>query len=297
MLKCIVVPIEGGARDAEVVAMARRIALQLEEGIVLIHVAPILFDTEDVIAAEQHLDELARTLSAEGIETHFIMDYGEPAAAISDVARQQRAQMIVLAPENRALLEVLWHPRVSSRLVGQATTPLFILPDVPLDVESPALLGEPDAHVLVALDGSPLAEAALPLAVQLAQAYGRSLVLVRVVAPQFMIGAGVEAIKAQREAQYAEEAEAHHYLVEMRKRVTAETHLTVETIELVGPVAEQLTHLAASRPGSVLVMGTHGRTGLARVALGSVAAGALRHATTPLVIVPPHAAPDNADQP
>lgn len=296
MLKCIVVPIEGSARDAEAVAMARRIALQLHEGIVLIHVAPVLFDTRDVIVAEQHLDELARTLRDEGIETHFIMDYGEPAAAIADIARQRHAQMIVLAPENRALLEVLWHPRVSSRLVGQATTPLFILPDMPLEQDSPAPLGEPDARVLLALDGSLLAEAALPLAVELAQAYARPLVLVRVVAPQFMIGAGVEAIKAQREAQYAEEAEAHHYLVETRKRVAAETHLPVETIELVGPVAEQLTHLAASRPGSVLVMGTHGRTGLARVALGSVAAGALKHATTPLVIVPSHAATGNTDQ-
>ncbi|HEU5347613.1 MAG TPA: universal stress protein [Ktedonobacterales bacterium] len=286
MAKRILVPIEGGARDAEALAVARHLARQIPAGIVMVHVAPMYFDTREIVAAERRLDEYVQALRAEGIDAHFLMEYGEPATGIAKVARQHGAEIIVLAPEHRALLETLWHPRVSTGLLGHSATPLFILPDVPPDVSAPELLSDPNAKVIAAVDGSQNAEAALPLAIQLAQSYQRPLLLVRVVAPIFILGAGVEALKAQREAQYAEKAEAHRYLVESRERIAAETQLPVETNELVGPVAEHLTQLAASHHGSVLVMGTHGRSGLARVAIGSVAAEVMERASTPVIIVP-----------
>lgn len=286
MSKRIVVPIEGNVRDAEALAIARHIAHQVSAGIVLIHVAPVMFDPKDVVAAEQRLDEYASTLRSEGIEAHFLMEYGEPATEIAEAARQQDAAMIVLAPQHRSMLGALWHPRISRGLIGHATAPLFILPEVAPESEAPQLLSEPDAKVIVAVDGSKNAEAALPMAIMLAQSYLRPLLLVRVVAPVFILGAGVEVVEAQRQAQYAEEVEAHRYLVETRQRLTAETQLRVETVELQGPIADQLTHLAATHAGSVLVMGTHGHGGLARVVVGSVAAEVLSRATTPLVIVP-----------
>lgn len=286
MPRQILVPIEGSARDAEALAMARHIARQMTAGIVLVHVAPVWFETKDLVAAEQRLDTYTMALRAEGIQAHFLMEYGDPAAGIADAARRQDAQMIVLAPAQRAMLEALWHPRVTSGLLGHATVPLFVLPDSAPEQVAPEILSAPGAKIIVALDGSENAEAALPLAKQLAQSYQRPLALVRVVAPVFVLGAGVEALEARREAQHAEEADAHRYLVEMRKRIAAEAPLTVETIELVGPVADQLAHLAAAHHGSVLVMGTHGHSGLRRVVVGSVAADVLRRATTPLIIVP-----------
>ncbi len=112
--------------------------------------------------------------------------------------------------------------------------------------------------------------------------------LIRVFTPVFIIGSGVEAIKTRHDVQYAEEAEAHRYLTDTRQRLTREGNVSVETVELVGPVADQLIQLAASHHGSVLVMGTHGRSGLGRALVGSVAAEVMSRATTPVVIVPPH---------
>ncbi|HKW21999.1 MAG TPA: universal stress protein [Ktedonobacterales bacterium] len=289
----ILVPLEGSARDAEALAMARHIARQLDAEIVLMHVAPILFDTRDVIAAEQRLDEYAQALRAEGIGAHFVMEYGDPSAAIAATGERQKAQMIVLAPEHRALLQTLWHPRVSSGLLGSATVPLFILPDVASEKVPVELLRDPDAIVIAAVDGSTNAELALPIAIQLAQAYARPLVLARIVAPVFIVGSGIEAMKARHDAQYAEEAEAHRYLTDTRQRLASEENISVETVELVGPVADQLIRLAASHPGSVLVMGTRGRSGLVRAVVGSVAAEVMSQATTPVVVVPPPPAGDS----
>jgi nucleotide-binding universal stress UspA family protein len=286
----ILVPLEGSARDAEALAMARHIARQLDAEIVLMHVAPILFDPKDVIAAEQRLDEYAQALRAEGIGAHFLMEYGDPSAEIAAAGERQKAEMIILAPEHRALLQTLWHPRVSSGLLGSATAPLFILPEVAPAKPTVELLRDPDAKVIAAVDGSVNAEAALPLAIQLARAYARPLLLARVVAPIFIVGSGIEAMRARHDAQYAEEAEAHRYLTDTRQRLATEENISVETVELTGPVADQLIHLAAKHPESVLVMGTHGRSGLARAVVGSVAAEVMSRATTPVAIVlSPHA--------
>jgi nucleotide-binding universal stress UspA family protein len=120
--------------------------------------------------------------------------------------------------------------------------------------------------------------------------------LTRVVAPVFILGSGIEAMNAWHDAQYAEEAEAHRYLVDIRQRLASEGNISVETVELVGSVADLLIHLAASHPGSMLVMGTHGRGGLGRAVVGSVAAEVMSRATTPVVIVPPHPTGDATTQ-
>lgn len=288
MSKRILVPIEGNGRDAEALSMAISIAERIPSEVVLIHVAPAMFDTRDVVATEQRLDEYTQELRANGINAHFLMEYGKPSVEIAQAARQQDAEMIVVAPEQRAMLEVLWHRRVSSGLLERSTVPLLILPDIGSPLPTPELLYEPDARVILAVDGSENAEAALPIAIELARAYQRPLVLVRVVPPVFVLGAGVDAMRARHNAQYAEVAEAHQYLTETRQHIATETQIHVETVELVGPVVEQLVHLATSRTGSLLVMGTHGRGGVARAVVGSVAAGVMSHATTPLVIVPSH---------
>jgi nucleotide-binding universal stress UspA family protein len=107
MRRRILVPLEGSPRDPEALAIARHIARQVDAEIVLMHVAPILFDTRDVIAAEQRLDEYAQALRAEGIGAHFLMEYGDPSAEIAAAGETQKAQMIILAPEHRALLQTL----------------------------------------------------------------------------------------------------------------------------------------------------------------------------------------------
>jgi nucleotide-binding universal stress UspA family protein len=249
-----------------------------------------MFHTSDVVAAEQHLDACVQALRADGIEAHFLMEYGDPAAAIAKVAAKQGAELVVLAPEHRAKLETLWHPRVTQGLLRRITSPLLILPAVDADCSMSDLLVQPAARVIVALDGSKNAEAALPLATLLAQTYLRPLLLVRVVAPTFLPGVGVEALETPRVAKFAEEAETRHYLIEARTRIAAEGQLSVEIAQVNGSVAEQLVYVAAALPGSVLVMGTHGRGGLARAVFGSVAADVLRASTTPVLIVPSHPA-------
>jgi nucleotide-binding universal stress UspA family protein len=121
-------------------------------------------------------------------------------------------------------------------------------------------------NFVVPLDGSELAERALPYAVRLARAGQGRLMLVRVaLAPPSMTidGAGWE--RDQREAVDA----AEHYLGAIAEKLADQ--VPVETVVPYGRPAVQILEQVRLRDADGVVMATHGRTGLAKLLYGSVA--------------------------
>ena len=139
--------------------------------------------------------------------------------------------------------------------------------------------------ILVPLDGSSLAEAALPKAVELAEVSGARMLLVR--AAQAATLPGVD----PTESQVKVVAEAEAYLAEVQKRVAGRSHVTVETSVWYGPAAYAIVEAARMRSVDQIVMTTHGRSGLGRLLLGSVAESVLRGTTTPILLLRAEGAP------
>ncbi len=155
-------------------------------------------------------------------------------------------------------------------------------------------------RIVVPLDGSPLAEEAIPHAETVARATGAAIHLVRVVdTPPLtrvgMVGLGIE--QAARSAALkrieAEEVEATEYLAAMRERLVARG-LATTTAVVTGEVVPEL--LGAVGPRDLLVMTTHGRTGLARWFFGSVAEAVIRRSPVPVLVVRSFAAPTEATE-
>ena len=144
-------------------------------------------------------------------------------------------------------------------------------------------------RIVVPLDGSQLAEEAIAHAESLARATGASLHLVRVVdTPPLTrvgpIGLGVEqaALEAALQKIAAEEVAATEYLAAIQERLV-EREAVTSTAVVTGEVVPTL--LGTVRPGDLLVMTTHGRTGLARWFFGSVAEAVLRRSQVPVLLV------------
>jgi nucleotide-binding universal stress UspA family protein/predicted transcriptional regulator len=142
--------------------------------------------------------------------------------------------------------------------------------------------------LLVALDGSELAETSLPWATWLAGARGFSLLLVRVVpwrpVPTSSIAIGYLHPEVLEQAVAAEQESATDYLSRVRQRMVGEG-LDVEIAVRGGEPAESLLDLADERGAYAVVMATHGRGGLRRLVFGSVAERLLHSATVPLLLV------------
>ena len=133
--------------------------------------------------------------------------------------------------------------------------------------------------VLVPLDGSVLAEGALPRAIELAAHSDTRVILLRATqASTFPAG---DMISAQ--VKVVDEAE--HYLAEVASRLSAVGVKNVQSSVWYGPPASAIVDAAALNHVDLIVMASHGRSGLGRVVMGSVAESVLRGTTTPILLV------------
>jgi nucleotide-binding universal stress UspA family protein len=134
--------------------------------------------------------------------------------------------------------------------------------------------------ILVPLDGSQLAEEALGAAIGVVRS-GARLVLIRAVE------AHGSPFTDPNEAQVAVVREAELYLADVAERMRRVGVKEVETSVWYGAPVEGIADAARFRKADLIVMSTHGRSGLRRLVLGSVAEGVLRAVTTPVLLLRP----------
>ncbi|HVH39253.1 MAG TPA: universal stress protein [Gemmatimonadaceae bacterium] len=142
--------------------------------------------------------------------------------------------------------------------------------------------------VLVPLDGSTLAERALPVAFDIARRTGGAVHLVRAHAPLAIIGATSEGIVTQDmlAADDLMRKRAKEYLDETASRLGAEWGVRVVPHVDDGSAAGLITQVADDVLADIVVMTTHGQGGFAPGWLGSVADGVIRHSYRPVLALP-----------
>jgi len=139
-------------------------------------------------------------------------------------------------------------------------------------------------HILVPLDGSSLAAAALPYAVALARVGDARISLIAVVDPLPAHGGRPSAMALEGVERQATESTAYLESVATTIRTP---ELSVSTVVRHGNPADAILAYVEEAGCGLVVMGTHVRTGLARARAGSVAQHVLRHAVSPTLVVPP----------
>ncbi len=135
-------------------------------------------------------------------------------------------------------------------------------------------------RILVALDGSALAEQALAHAAGLAERFGATLILLRVTAPP---AGAVEALDADRR-------DADRYLAGLYDRLTA-TGLRVHYQRPEGPPAALVLQHARQQDADLIALTPRGRSSKRTPTLGSVAAAVVRAAPCPVLLVRGDATP------
>jgi nucleotide-binding universal stress UspA family protein len=141
-------------------------------------------------------------------------------------------------------------------------------------------------RVLVPLDGSKLAEAAIETALSLTRGEPSStLLLLR--AAEAHAFPGADPTDEQVEAIH----EAEVYLSDLAERLRRRGITQVETGVWYGPAARTIIQAARLKKADLIVMSTHGRSGLGRIILGSVTELVLRGTTTPICVVRSSRAP------
>ena len=134
--------------------------------------------------------------------------------------------------------------------------------------------------ILVPLDGSMLAEEILPEIEKVALAFKARIVLVRVSKAHTFPGAD------PTEAQVQAVRKSQAYLNKLKQNLTVKG-FEVEDHTPYGDSAEKILEVCRRRNVDLIAMSTHGRSGLGRLLLGSVAEKVLRGGTTPVLLIRP----------
>ncbi len=270
----------------------------------------------EVESAQRYLTEVAADLAKSGIQARILVQPGATAGAILDAADHEGVDLITMATHGRSGIGRFLLGSVADRVVHYAKVPvLLVRPDEP-EGTSAKDTGFVNKRILVPLDGSPLANALLPHVRELAQCTGAKVLLLRVIpsptvwpdeAESFafsggLVSVGSYAIKEStlwtheqdkqpeppdtRRALQAEHIrEAAQNSLDVAATELRHADLQVETMIQEGKPAETILDVAQSCHADAIAMSTHGRSGLQRFLLGSVARRVLEYAKLPVLLV------------
>lgn len=143
-------------------------------------------------------------------------------------------------------------------------------------------------HILVPLDGSHLAEAALPPTLELASKFNSKISLVWVIQPPHLIMTAANgSVYAQllTEMRNQSDQDAHNYLRGHQGSLRQQGYVVHTQVTEGENVADALLEVASSLDVDTIVMSTHGRGGLSRWVFGSVADKVLRYANVPVLLI------------
>ena len=140
--------------------------------------------------------------------------------------------------------------------------------------------------ILVPLDGSPEAECVIPHLETIAKTGVKDIELISVVEPIEIPTRGRIALSEDDLKQITLElkSETHKYLDQVAKRLTR-AGIKVHPIILTGKPAESLIHYIDSNDIDLVIMATHGRSGITRLFWGSIAEKVLRSVNVPVLLV------------
>ncbi len=215
---------------------------------------------------EKYLAKVADKYMGEGVKIDAEVLAGNPAETILKLIEERHADVIALATHGRSGLGRWWYGSVAGEVAQRASIPRLIVG--PKVLSQPAKAIKVDA-VLVPLDGSQLSESALEHGIRITKAFGAALHVVQVISPAsqtFLFDApSVASVDIQSQI----EKGVKEYVSQVAKRAGGSTQ--VFTCVLRGPPADALVGYVEEHGIDLAVMASHGRGGLARVALGSVA--------------------------
>jgi nucleotide-binding universal stress UspA family protein len=289
----ILVPLDGSDLAEGALPYATALAHALGAGLVLVTV----WEGADIDAAadfpsmvveiEQkatehyngYLDKVRSGLT--GLDVKTELRRGDPVHEILGAAGEHKARALVIATHGRSGISRWMYGSTAGRLLREATLPVQAVGPRALERDgTPAL-----KHIVVPLDGSEMSEAALPVAVNIARTAGARISLVRAVKWAAMAYPYTlpDAYLPQLDDEL--EAGAKEYLKRKRDEISS---ADVDAFVVRGGAADGIIEFAEQKDTDLVVMTTHARTGLKRVALGSVADRMLQ-GPAPVMLVPPGA--------
>ena len=218
-----------------------------------------------------------------GLTATFEVQTGTPAEIIQRRLQELSPELLVISTHGRSGVSRWRRGSVAAQLLHSATCPILAVG--PRAVEQGEWReGEPTSSfnsILVPLDGSDLAEGALSSAAELAQRFGSKIHLVRTV--QIRVPADPDTGAGNIDLTSQLEDAAVNYLTYARAKMPDPAKVVIDV--RLGAPATALGEYISAEKIDLVMMTSHGRSGLVRAALGSVTDRLVGNASAPVLVV------------
>lgn len=288
--RTILVPLDRSELSERALGPARQLAHSMNASLVLLHILPdqdpsFIIHSDLIASGDEYLNGIAAGLRTHDVHVVTQVRVGAAAACIVDQAALWHSSLIVMSTHGHGGLSLLIHGSVAEHVVQASPVPVLLVPA--RGEKLPTLHGD---TVTVAVDGSIFAEMALAYAVELARELTLSIVIVSAVSwPMLPVESAVTSA-SMLESTLTEARAYVDRLVESVRRVGVDARGVVT----VAQPATLILETAEAANAAAIVMATHGRSGLARMAFGSVAMAVLSQTTRPLLLTRPHHTPKSS---
>lgn len=306
MIGPILVPLDGSSFGEHAVSLAASLARRSGSELHLAHVHHVLppatlegvsvFDVVDQHHREEehaYLESLARKLAqTHSLPVKIVLLDGEVGPALTEYAERMGVGLVVMSTHGRGAFGRFWLGSVTDNVLREMPRPVALIrpDDTQVDLSRDYSL----RTILLPLDGSELAEQILPPVIELAKSFDSAVEMVRVVAPVApptylnegiaLTGITSESIEDLRTLQLQRQEDAQTYLDRMAERIAGSGCRVKSTVVVHENPARAILDEAHRGHVDLIAMESHGRRGLSRLFLGSVADKIVRAAEVPVLL-------------
>jgi len=297
MYRNILIPLDGSKTAEAVLPLARSWSTKLKLPVELIAVVDTAELARSLSAIERFymnnlVDEetrrcseyLARTtesFSPDGCKSR--LEKGSAANIIIDAAAVDKGTLIMMATHGSSGINRWLLGSVAEKVLRGTSNPLLL---VRAPHETPADRHAVLSSIVVPLDGSDLAETVLPSVVDLAKKLDLEVILLRAyTVPCAIYEAGGNYTVDQEELRAAIGIDVSQYLEEKADVLRKAGLERVLCASKEGFSSDEIIKYARGRPGSLIAMCSHGRSGVKRWMLGSVTETVVRHSGDPVLVI------------
>jgi len=297
VLERIMIPMDGSRFSEFALPVGLEIARRSESAVELVNVNDPLPALPEELPPElsmeeasgRYLEELRERIAGEwSVETHPRVMRGPVVEALERAARDAGVDMVVMATHGRGPFSRFWLGSVADGFVRRATVPvLLVRPD---DDEDPELAAGADfGTVVLPLDRSEVSMDVVEDALEVGDLFGARYHLVTVVShpSEYVDTYFPESVGFDSGWIEGAKEEARRRLEVEAERMEKRGHeVGISVVEARTP-ARGILEVAEEVDGDLIAMGTHGRGGVPRMVLGSVADKVVRASDCPVLLYRP----------
>jgi nucleotide-binding universal stress UspA family protein len=225
-------------------------------------IAPQLLERSERTARE-HLESVKAQAKKEGVDCSTSILEGEDSYNyISEEAAKNKMSMIIMGRRGRTGLKRLAMGSTVARVIGHAPCNVLVVPRAAI-VEFKS--------IVLATDGSPYSTAAASEAIGIAGKNSGKLTVLAVVPAELATPTDVDIAATRRELLADKEMQAAETNAKAVKEAAQKAGVAVQAFLMTGKPADAIIETAKEKSADLIILGSHGRTGIERLLMGSVA--------------------------